>query len=78
MKTNKDKWEIVDKSKIVIRLHITFSKLMSFLILIASSWYGLKTKDSSVIILGMTISAGLIGWRQQKQKQIKENEKTIN
>ena len=75
MKTNKDNWKI-NKSKVVFDLYITFSKIMALLILASSSWYAIANKDNSILILGMTISAGLIGWRQQKQKEINQNGKS--
>ena len=63
-----------EKGYIKFRLNITWSKIMSFLILLVASICAYKTKESSVAIIGMTISAGLLGWRQQKTKEIKKIE----
>lgn len=85
MKSNKDKWTILtkkdSKNSIKFNLNITFSKLMAFLILLCATAFSFKAKDHSVMILGMTISAGIIGYRQHNQKQIKkilkENEEIL-
>lgn len=59
-------------------LYITFSKLMAFLILIAGTMYSVLNHEATVITLAIITSAGIIGWRQQKQKEIKVNEKLSN
>jgi hypothetical protein len=55
-------------------LNITFSKIMAFLILILGTAYSFVTKESSVITFAITVSAGLIGWKQQKDKEEKRYE----
>jgi len=56
-------------------INITFSKLMAFLILSAGTTYSILTEEANVIILAITVAGGIVGWRQQKQKEIKTYEK---
>lgn len=59
-------------------LFITFSKLMAFLILVAGTVYSILNNEATVITLAIITSAGLIGWKQQKDKEIKSNEKVTD
>ena len=56
------------------KLFITFSKLMSFLILGVTSVYSIMNHEATVITLGTITAAGLLGFRQYTQKG-KQNEK---
>jgi len=63
--------------KIQVDFYITLSKIAAFLILILCSIYSFINKESSVIILGVTICAGLLGFKSyQTTNRIKyENNK---
>jgi len=51
----------------------TLSKIGAFLILFCGSGYAFYAKDSSVIILAMTISGGLWGWKTFNERKTNEN-----
>jgi hypothetical protein len=48
---------------------------MAFLILCVGTIYSLLNNEATVITFAITVAGGLIGWRQQKQKEIKNHEK---
>ena len=51
-------------NKFEIQITLTFSKIMALLILAGGVTAGLILDDASVVTLGITIGAALIGWKQ--------------
>ena len=56
----------------------TLSKIGAFCILFCGTGYAFYDKDSSVIILAMTICGGLLGWKGYNERKTKENEQNSN
>jgi len=50
-------------------INITWSKLMALIILLIGAGYSYLTQTAGVITLTIPISAGIIGWKQQKDKE---------
>ena len=60
-------------------IELTWSKIMTLLILISASWYSIDNHEATVITLAIITIAGILGWKQQKDKEkIKINEKNTD
>ena len=51
-------------NKFEIQVTLTFSKIMALLALAGGITAGLILDDASIVTLGITIGAALIGWKQ--------------
>lgn len=51
-------------NKFEIQITLTFSKIMALLALAGGITSGLILEDASLITLGITVGAALIGWKQ--------------
>lgn len=58
-------------------INLTYSKLMATGILIIGAGYSFYTKEAHVITLAITVAAGLLGWKQQKDKEKEQIQKGI-
>ena len=63
-------------NKFEIQVTLTFSKIMALLVLAGGVTSGLILDDASIVTLGITIGAALIGWKQGADtiKQVKNPE----
>ena len=61
-----------------IYLNITFSKIMAFLILACGTTYAFIYEEPTLLTFSITASAGLIGWKQQKDKEEKKYETKLD
>lgn len=69
------------KSSFKINIELTWSKIMAFLILVVSTWYSLANNEATVITLGIITIGGILGWKQQKDREkikLSKDNETIN
>ena len=62
-------------NKFEVQVTLTFSKIMAFMVLCGGIASGLILEDGSLVTLGITVGAALIGWKQGADtiKQVKKN-----
>ena len=58
-------------------INFTNSKLAADVIILAAIVYAFIYKDATIFISGVTIGAGLLGWKQQKVKETKKIENKL-
>jgi len=61
-----------------LSLNLTNSKLAADTIILAAIVYAFVYKDATIFISGVTIGAGLLGWKQQKIKETKRIENEVS
>ena len=59
-----------------INIDLTNSKIIADIIIILSIIYAFVYNDGTIFIGGIGLGAGLLGWKQQKDKELK-NKKTV-
>ena len=61
-----------------LNINLTNSKLAADVIILAAIIYAFVYKDAAIFIGGVTIGAGLLGWKQQKVKETKKIENEVS
>lgn len=57
------------KTDISVKIELSFSKIMAFLILVVTTWYSIANHEVTVITLGVMTVGAILGWKQHKDKQ---------